>query len=111
MDIINFTISNQTLLAKFSWFNAFLLNGPLISYTLVINNQTLSETMNTFSIVSFKIDKCEHQSFLKEDKISVNGFIFMINIQIIATTIYSFEKSSTKKIPYNCSGKKIFIAW
>lgn len=100
---LNQTLSNKSSLIKLNWFNAFLLNGPLTSYNLAINNQKIYNGLDTSIVTSIKFDECSYKKFANNYGAVIHGYFNILNIELIVNTIYTNQTRQIIQKTLNCT--------
>jgi hypothetical protein len=96
-------------LIKIDWSNSFLLNGPLVSYQLLVNNVSIYFGKNTKAITSYKVEKCVYSTFINEKNFITRGYFNVLDIELKVSTLYTNETSKLVRKILNCTSKLITI--
>ncbi len=97
------TFSNKSVLVKLDWTNSFLLNGPLVSYRLFINNNSIYEGKNSHLITLIEPEECTYKKFTNSYGATVRGYFNILDIGLQVRTIYTNETIQQVKKPLNCT--------
>ena len=97
------TLSNKSTLVKLDWTNSFLLNGPLVSYHLFINNNSVYQGKSSLVVASIKPEECTFKKFTNQYGVTIRGYFNILNIELQVRTVYTNETIQQVKKPLNCT--------
>lgn len=87
--------SNNTALVQLDWTESFILNGDILGYDLIINNNSLHIGKNSSFFYAANLSDCENTNY---------GY-FTVDVQLLLVTESHTVKSPKMQMKVNCSSK------